>query len=189
MTQATMKKVHESVDRIRSTTTLAELGWLAGIIDGEGCITIVPRLRSDASCRNHGYSMKVAVSNTDPRMILKIKSILGFGSIQCKSEHRNGRCKAAYVWITSCREALVFLLVIKDHLVTKAEQAQLAIEIQNRTTTRMGMKPANGPTGKGRVLSIEEASLRRGIFDQIKILNRKGPDRGNRVAPYAEGIA
>jgi len=89
-----------------------EKGYLEGLIDGEGCISLTQR--------NSGYSVvrpEVVISNTNLKLINKVKKITG-GNISTMY-HKNPKHKTCYsLKFTSkiMKEILPQLrLVIKEH--------------------------------------------------------------------------
>lgn len=141
--------------------TVAECAWTAGIIDGEGTITVVPRKRTDNACVNHGYSMRVQVSNTDQAMILKLKSIWG-GSFYLRVENRERRSDV-YHWTLAAQQGLAMLKLILPYLVTKSAVAKVCMEFQESLGPRGTYRP-EAP----QILRREE------LFAQVKQLNRRG---------------
>jgi hypothetical protein len=100
-----------------------ELGWLAGIVDGEGSITIVKRAKS--------FVPQVKMSNTSKKLIDKYCEILDKLDIsyQCYGKHKEGNRK--YQWDVSVDgrpRVLKFILLLQDLLVAKQKQAQKVLE-------------------------------------------------------------
>src|SRR5439155_293386 len=62
-----------------------ELGWVAGIIDGEGSLKLYKP--KDITCRR-GFRWQVSlrITNTDPKVVETMKSLIVGGSISCR-EH------------------------------------------------------------------------------------------------------
>ena len=148
--------------------SIADIAWSAGIIDGEGTISIFPRYRSDAikkgtSFRNHGYCMRVSASNTDPRIIRKLAELWG-GSFRLVKSNRSNR-SPCWHWVIAAKKALVVVEQITPYLVCKKEQAILAISFQSRMVS-----------GRN-ALSDSEIELRKCIFEEMKQLNLKSPTR------------
>ncbi len=102
----------------RRIPTDTEKAWAAGFFDGEGSINIEePR-------KARGYSLKVSISQNDPRPLVKIAEIWG-GSVK----QRRGGLHSD--WKLVSRSAGEFLMDISSFLVVKSEQATLAIEFQS----------------------------------------------------------
>ena len=139
--------------------------WSAGIIDGEGTITIVPRYRSDGKCKHHGFQLRVSVANTDEKMINRLKELWG-GSIHLLKSNRDNR-RDIWSWVLAANNAMTFLSQISKYLVTKSEICNICMEFQSRIESNKS---------KGRAgLSDEEISARSEYFWKVKELNHKGP--------------
>lgn len=99
--------------------------WAAGIIDGEGCITI-SRQRAGAGGRiNPSHRLYVKVSMGHLPTIDRLHEIFGAGS---RHVQPGGRWNDAYIWMVSTRQAGDVLRAVRPHLVTKADEADLALE-------------------------------------------------------------
>lgn len=107
--------------------TRTELGWIAGIIDGEGCIFISkskpPKKRPNI---NISYQVVVRVGMTSQLAINTLMNLVGYGSVHCKEEHNP--YSPCWFWTVTCRDAERFLWWIEPHLVAKREEAQVALE-------------------------------------------------------------
>lgn len=116
-----------------------ELAWLAGIIDGEGCIDLSRRSRARAV----GYHMRVSVSNTDVRLVARCQQITGLGRVaQLGGETRRrmrDRWRPCYAWSVSTRQAEDVLRLVLPYLVIKREQADLAL-LARRYRGRQGRR-------------------------------------------------
>jgi hypothetical protein len=157
--------------QLRDRISDADIGWLAGIIDGEGTITISPRKRTDRKCRIYGWQMRVKVSNNDPRIITKVADLMQQinGHKGHMREKRMNRCRKHYYWEVAALKALAFLKFIKPFLVSKQQQAKIAIEFQERMSASIGLVH--------RTLTSEEVEVRQKLHQQIKFLNRKIPQK------------
>ena len=140
-----------------------EKAWIAGIIDGEGCIFIKKRVRSDGKCKFHGYQMGITVGNTDRRMIDRLKFLTGFGSIHEVIEKRESRNRKSYIWITGAKNGFIFLSKIKDYLICKKEQAEIALQIQSLISNSRNY------------VKEEIKNLQDDLYLKMKELNRRGP--------------
>ena len=171
---------NEQLSILRKIVPEPWIGWLAGIIDGEGTITITPRKRTDGTCKHEGFQVSVRVANTDLAMIRKIEELTKrmIGSTGYVLERRPNRCKKQYYWMIASRQALVLLKLVKPYLVTKSPQARIAIELQERISTRQGYNVPRISGGlKGSTLTTDEYVIREKLFHEIKLLNVKGGDR------------
>ena len=126
------------------------LAWVAGIIDGEGCIGAYPN-----RCKR-GMQLKLEVNNVDSRMTQKLYELFG-GSHCMRKVPRPNECDL-YTWNLGGRRTGSVLRQILPYLVIKQEQAILAIEF------------ADTIVNKGANLSDETIVLRKKIGDKLKAL-------------------
>jgi len=105
--------------------SLSELGWIGGIIDGEGTIFI-----SYQTIRNREYwKITVAVKMTSKETVERLQELTGMGTVNFVSRKvRNINHKDQYVWVLATNQSLIFLEMILPFLFTKIRQARLALE-------------------------------------------------------------
>lgn len=109
--------------------TEPEKAWVAGILDGEGSIVFQRQVQLSG-----GYSPRVKVINTDPRMLVRLKEITGVGYIY--ENKVVGNRKRAWTWIAACEAALNILEAIRPYLVVKGEQADIAMAFRQAKRSR-----------------------------------------------------
>lgn len=136
----------------------ADKGWTAGIIDGEGSIGIY--LCPGATRK--GFQLAIEVSNSDTRMISRLKELWG-GWTKPRTKQKSFH-KQQWRWGLSSREAMEFLEIIFPYLISKKEQALLAIEFQKRKKCNYG----------ARRLPRNEVEVRENIAKKMKELKRQG---------------
>ena len=107
-----------------------DLAWAAGIIDGEGCITIT----------RAGGQLRVMVANTDLRMLHKLRELFG-GNISRKKTYR-AHYKPQWFWQLCAKDAAGALNAMLPYLVTKADQAELGL-LSRRYIGRVGIRGSN----------------------------------------------
>jgi len=135
--------------------------FLAGLIEGDGCIAFVvyrrPKLRWRAT-----FGVYTCVVNTKREMLDFLKQNFG-GSItgwQPKGENKS----FTYSWRITGKKAKFVLLQIYPYLITKKLQAKLAIEMQNLLTT-----------GKRDTRVEHEKKMQ--MVEKMHILNAKEKDK------------
>lgn len=155
--------------------TVAEVAYLAGIIDGEGSITIYkynrkPRLYST-------YCLRLLITNTNKDLIYWIQSKLGKGCVNyIKSLHRE---KPALRYnITSGKAAEVLKLVL-PYLIVKKEQAEIGIAFREIIQQSKIERHVKGHTGMVE-MPIEHKIEIESMHQRIKALNKRG--KGNVLA-------
>jgi len=105
----------------------AQAAYIAGVIDGEGNISITQYIRKDRPSLT--YKVRVVVVNTDKRMINWIREATGMGWVVfTKAAHQN---KPVWRWGISSNDDIVALLErIKQFLIIKREHAEVALAVR-----------------------------------------------------------
>jgi hypothetical protein len=93
--------------------------YLAGMIDGEGCITIMSRGQDQAPVA------AVIVVNTDTRLMAWLKSTFG-GNVRRQAK-AVGKHKQAWQWRILARQAETVLVEIRPFLKLKGDQTDVAL--------------------------------------------------------------
>lgn len=113
----------------------ASIQYLAGIVDGEGCITIATRKRK-AEGRNDGHVLSLSVQMTVDAPLEALKYRFG-GSIS-KPRREGPNRRPIRTWSVSGRLAYVALRQLEPYLVVKKLQAIGGLEFQERKVARAG---------------------------------------------------
>jgi hypothetical protein len=108
-----------------SDTTIA---YIAGVLDGEGCIQIEKPKRKHNREKSQTYKLQVRIANTDLRLIEYINGIFP-AYIYNGSEKRKGR-RRQFVWHANGKKAAQVLRQLLPYLICKREQAEVAISFQ-----------------------------------------------------------
>lgn len=108
-----------STPRMHDQLTDTELAYIAGLVDGEGCIT--SSLPADF---HHPLRLTVAMVHRPTIELLHAKC---GGVIGVRPKQAN--CRTAYHWIVSGRRAYSLLLRIAPFMCTKREEAMIACRI------------------------------------------------------------
>lgn len=150
------------------------LAYAAGLLDGEGHITI-GRFQPNKWTGRPRHWIVVIVGNTDKKMTdLLQKHWPGPVHIRKRPPWRD-----CYVWQISCMKAYQFLKEVRPYLVCKAEEADVAIEfMENRPTARK-------KHGRVRYLTDAEVVRREELYQEMKAL-KAPPATTERAAPIAE---
>jgi hypothetical protein len=99
--------------------------WAAGIIDGEGCITILRQHPGQSGRINTSYRVYLKVTMGHAPTIARLVDIFQVGSVHLQ---RSTRWNDAFSWWVASRQAEVVLHIVRPYLVTKAVEADLAFE-------------------------------------------------------------
>jgi len=103
--------------------------------------------------------MNVTVSNTDPRMLLRLRAIFGVGSVRVAN--RSGKRRRIFEWTVHTRQAVIVLEAVRPHLVVKGEQADIALAIM--ATIRHSGHSVDAPT----------ANLRTELAARLRVLKHQ----------------
>lgn len=116
----------------------ANWGYLAGLIDGEGHISITrsdkpitrtQRGKTKIYAAPVRYGIVVGVSNTDIRLMKKLKELFGSSYSGGKPFKNHPNWKPKYQWIVAGnKNKELLLLAVLPYLVLKREQAIIALE-------------------------------------------------------------
>ena len=101
----------------------SEIGWSAGIIDGEGCIGVYSR----GGKRADEFRLQVCVSNTKKDILIQLNELWG-GKYYPLNRRTKTNEKLVWMWILYDRRAGEFLQAILGDLIGKVEQAKIALE-------------------------------------------------------------
>lgn len=136
-----------------------ELAYMAGIIDGEGTISIDYRFHRKNKSAHKYHRPYLSVPNTDKRLIDWIHQRFS-GCIAFRAAKNNSR--ALYEWHAKTSDLEKILNALLPYLFLKKEQAELILRIKK--TIVLGTKK----------LSIETVSYREEITKRIRVLNSRG---------------
>jgi hypothetical protein len=140
-----------------------ELRYLAGIIDGEGCISLHSRGE-----RDRGYvTPGLQVGNTDKRLSEWLQQHVVEGHVY---ENKDGRARHRRVWLWAVYGDIARRVIreVEPYLILKGEQARLVLTVE--------------PLKAGRRLSDDDRASRLSALDAIRALNQRGPSAQLRFA-------
>lgn len=146
------------------------LGWLAGMIDGEGSISISKlSKRPTIKIPYPIYCLSINITNTEKELLSPFLESFG-GNIK---PYYNKNNSSAYQWTLNGNKAINILNTIKKYIESnrKKELIKIAIEFQSKQTNT-----GNKRTQK-RIDEQEEA------YQKAKELNKRGKRNPN-IKPY-----
>ncbi|MGH2490440.1 MAG: LAGLIDADG family homing endonuclease, partial [Candidatus Limnocylindria bacterium] len=114
---ATLRLIYEL-----SATTLA---YLAGVIDGEGCIAI-RRTKRSGSMKSTRYAAVITVGNTSRGLIESLRAAFSAGCVTYRYPTKTKR--GAYLWNVQSHVARDVLRAVYPYLIVKREQATVLME-------------------------------------------------------------
>lgn len=159
--------------------TEAELGWLAGIMDGEGTICLS---KEKASRRNHLYARCTihVIANTNPALIARVTALLSKVEIRYSIGTLIGEQKRAKNWkpawnvkISTIDAMKDFLEMVRPYLVGKAEQADIAVLFLAR---RFSSHAAWGILESEELLIARCQELNAGKSESVETARRPSPN-------------
>ena len=136
--------------------TETEKAYIAGFLDGEGCITIFKRNRYKVPL----YVPSIQITNTNQEILKWIKLKVRKGRIiKLKGESRKSFWKDTYRWIlTNRKDMFEFLKMIFPYLQVKEKQAFIIFQFKREQNP----------------LSNEKRIIKEKLYQQMKLLNKKG---------------
>lgn len=131
----------------------AKFSYLAGIIDGEGCLTIGAGNKGNVI----NYNSVVMVTSTSEKLVKWLQH--NFGGNYYQSGRDVPNCKPAFIW-RFLRKADIekLLLAILPYLIIKREQAILLLEFVRLPRL------------------LQDSALRTSMYQKMKVLNKRGAD-------------
>jgi hypothetical protein len=96
-----------------------DLAWAAGIIDGEGCISLNQEKRTQ-------YLLRLTVTNTNLLLLTRIQELFG-GNI-CPMKRYQDHWKDRWQWDLKAAKAERALRAVLPYLVAKRQEADIALQ-------------------------------------------------------------
>lgn len=137
---------------VRKTT----LSYTAGIIDGEGYVSITGNPKYSLS-----LSLRVSVELTNEALVRWFEDT--FGGVVYYRPPEKAVHKPTWTWTIRSKDALKFLKVIYPYLRLKKPQAEVAIKFYEQR-----------PKRKGHALQEDEKVFLEIIRTEMSILNKRG---------------
>lgn len=140
-----------------------QIGYLAGIIDGEGCVYVNKR-KPHGRRKTFGYGVKVCVSITSYNLVEWFVKNARLTSIHHKIPEGNRKEQWLCTWNNSTAEWLLTLVL--PHLVIKTKQAKLGLRLLKHLRET--------PIVRGRCVQKKHLDYREEIKKSISALNKRG---------------
>lgn len=138
---------------------MVQLGYIAGFLDGEGSIAI-GKGRTHYSGKRVFY-LRLSVHQVDRRPLDALAERYG-GSLRLSTSHKPN---PIWEWVVSGTTAAKVLAEVEPLLISKREQAQLALEFQSRKSTH-----------GNRATSGEELAAQEELYTRMRELKRVRAD-------------
>lgn len=114
---------------------MAQVAYLAGIIDGEGCYTIRKKTYSNGRTL---YTPRITIGMNTAQPLDLAYGLFG-GAIRARRT-TGGNVPYIFVWEISCSKAKKASKTVLPFLRVKREQARLLIDLQTRIEKGIGIK-------------------------------------------------
>jgi len=145
-----------------------DYAYLAGIIDGEGTVTIHRNAAKKKGRIYVWYQPQLTISNTDTSMLRSLQVRFG-GHIVKANAPANKHWRQAYLLFFRRNEILTLLPKVIPYLTAKRQKAELMLEYMNTRTRGVN-------TGAdGRFVGIPLTDRQKQIIAEIRKNNRRGP--------------
>jgi hypothetical protein len=138
--------------------TEGQLGYLAGIIDGEGSIYIQRRMDNGTWC----YWARFQISNTNKNLMNWIHETFGGLLYEKDRSKHNPKWKVQYEWYSQISLMDKLLPLVYPFLINKKTHAEIMMEFRRTFVTKTNKK-----------LSNEVQCFREKCMSKIKHLNSR----------------
>jgi len=134
------------------------LAWLAGFVDGEGCITV---LRGRTPKGNPRYDPYLTIANTDRPVLDAIAATLGHGGVYATTRRGLPHWRQGWAYMTHGARALALVGLLRPHLRVKGAQADLLLTFR---ALPMGMPgPRKTQAERWRLARAEQEAVYLGL--------------------------
>ena len=134
-------------------STVEERAYLAGLMDGEGSVCIIRRVKTNCWPE---YNVQITICNTNLPMLSWIVEHFA-GSIKNHTTKSKLGKKPIYRWYMSGKRSKPILETIFPYLIVKKRRAQLALSfLQDGEPAHLG--------GRGRKITSIEAGRRQALY-------------------------
>jgi hypothetical protein len=148
--------------------------WLAGFIDGEGCI----------GTNGKSKQIRITIANTNKEVLLLIQKLYG-GCLVTQKHTKHPDWKTAYRLSWSSKKALSVLYDVLPYLILKQSQAKICLTInaiQREITQKQTMLIPKKRDELGRIMEVEKIHIpqtelieqRQMLASELNNLNKKG---------------
>ena len=142
---------------VNEQATIADIGWLAGFLDGEGSFGAYPTRRKDGT---NNWGVRIQVANTHFGSIDRVQKICRtFGCnprIWNKPARKANHKDAKYLTLNRLNHLSKILPVLIPHLTVKSEDADYMLRF---VTSRLEKNPSGNRGGHGKDNVYDETEL------------------------------
>lgn len=151
-----------------------ELAWQAGIMDGEGTITISKQVRKGRP--SPAYRPMVTVTNTNPEIVDPFVKTWGGAKYKRPDKRKIKKWAPSWTWYCPRSKVIEFLRAIRPFLRGKGKQADLLMKFlaRCRSFPRYKGSMIGSSRGGSKPLGKAEIRFRDGVWCSVRRLNLKG---------------
>lgn len=142
------------------------IAYLAGIIDGEGCIS-AGRVKPSTANAFATFTLRLSVGNTSPELMDWLLAACG-GRVE-EQKRRGKRRRQWRWWASSTAEAVELLRLCLPYLIIKPRQAGLFIELAELRKQSTGHKRKSPARQAEIVAEIQKLNQRKHEGQQIDV--------------------
>lgn len=143
--------------------TIEKLAYLAGFVDGEGCVGIKKCAKQNVS-RGYSYSTFIIVKNTRKAPLYLLQEIFG-GNVSPDAMRSNPNHSSCWAWQRNGPITVGILKALLPYLIIKKPQAELAIDFQEHRIRQ---------TGRGKCKTNSQYQWEDEFYLKARELNRRG---------------
>jgi hypothetical protein len=159
-----------------------ELAYIAGMLDGEGTISINRHKRTDIKLNTPSlrYKLFINVVNTNEDVIRFIHKIFGVGNVQFRDRSKEFHRQNQFKWQVDGDKAKDVLKSLLPYMIIKKEETEIAIEFQELLNKQENF----GHRGYcHNPLTKEELELREKLRVKLMTCNRRTKGRYYKFIP------
>jgi LAGLIDADG DNA endonuclease family protein len=152
--------------------TEAEAAYVAGLIDGEGTITLFTS-GTEPGRLSRALRTKVSIANTNLLMLERVIEMTGNGAISTTGRRKDPAHKQGYLWRIEASQIRRILPQVSPYLVVKQRQAEIVLrvlEIQDGRRDR-----------RERFYSDADIEEMLALYHEVRALNGRGTGESDAV--------
>lgn len=107
-------------------TNKEQLAYLAGLVDGEGCLHYLHQTYK----KSDYYYPRLSITNTNKWVLEWVKLLFG-GTIRLDKRKAKPHHKVKYRWCTNCKNAVILVESLLPYLKIKMKEAKIFIQYSN----------------------------------------------------------
>ena len=139
-----------------------DLAYFAGIVDGEGTVTVLSSVNPKTGTRS--VSCRLMVPNTYQPLIVWLAETFG-GRVSHYGKPRSEKHKQVYMWYVSAKRSVQLCELILPYLKVKRRHAEIVVAISHLR---------HHYSSRGRAVSDAVSEARVPLLAEIRELNHRG---------------